>query len=182
MIKYIIGGGDNGDKDNAMFHYANDYKLAYDEMKKLYEQAFDEFTAPMDFSNFKEEDPLNLRLAGPMVVMLALSCELILKAILNKEKGSFPYTHKLFDLYKEINEKHKAIIEFDVGNSLYSAFPNKNFDFQMLLNEHSEKFVKWRYAHEKIDNVNLIFLESFQNELFSIYQVRKTKYNENAIE
>lgn len=78
-VKFIVGGGDGGNKKHALFLYANDYKHAYDEMKNLYDNAFDKFQKSMDLEDYQNEEPINLRLAGPMIMMLSLSCELILK-------------------------------------------------------------------------------------------------------
>jgi len=84
---------------------------------------------------------LSASMAQP--AFLAFSIELGLKTLLvESETIKEPRGHRLKELFDKLPDNIKDTIQQDVTSRV------KNINFEELLEENSENFIKWRYFHE----------------------------------
>lgn len=93
----------------------------------------------------------------PIIVNISFSCELFIKCLLAKNKAPTK-GHNLKELFDELDNEQRQQIKT----------LTKENDFDIVLKNHSDFFVKYRYVYEKdnkITNVNLSFMFAFANSL-----------------
>ena len=100
---------------------------------------------------------------------LALSCELILKALVLKYKNKNAKGHSLCELLEELDIPMQKTIEQDVISS-WTDEKNPLYDFQKKLSENSLAFAKIRYVYEGNIYYDFTFLRIFNDVLFSLYE------------
>lgn len=84
----------------------------------------------------------------PFTVNAALSCELYLKSIMmySSENDVFIEGHLLDELFAELPEKTRKVIEEEYSKKAYSKFAD-------MLERNRNAFAEWRYAFEDKDIV-----------------------------
>lgn len=107
----------------------------------------------------KDENYRGIAISIPTVVLLGITIELGLKALIYKEKSIMNKTHNLKTLYDSLDPDRQKII------SEYTCEKNKinKIEFSDKLSKYSIAFVEWRYFFEKDNNVNFAFLSSLNN-------------------
>jgi len=101
----------------------------------------------------------------PSTVILALSIELGIKALLYKKDNNLTKGHKIDELYSKLDQYRKDRI------SKYTCSHLKIDDnkFSELFLKNNSTFIDWRYFFEKDNNVDYGFLghlnDAIQNEL-----------------
>lgn len=93
----------------------------------------------------------------PTIVNISFSCELFVKCLLVKNKTPIK-GHNLKELFDKLDSAQKQQIKK----------LTKEIDFDILLENHSDYFVKFRYVYgenNKMSNVNLSFMFAFANSL-----------------
>ncbi len=101
-------------------------------------------------------------LAVPAIVNFAFSIELYLKYLLIKNGAGFKKVHKLFDLFNLLNT--------DIKQEIIKSTTYNQAEFELLLEQHTNAFIDWRYLHEKKQNEN-VDLEFMRRLLDSIERI-----------
>lgn len=96
----------------------------------------------------------------PAVTNLVFSIELYLKFLLAKENKQ-PSVHRLFGLFN--------LLDLTIQNNIIKATKYSREEFELLLNEHSEVAIEWKYIHiygkNKSLYINIEFLREVVNSL-----------------
>ena len=93
----------------------------------------------------------------PIIVNISFSCELFIKCLLVKNKAPIK-GHNLKELFDNLDNEQRQQIK---------GLTKEN-DFDIVLKNHSDFFVKYRYVYEednKITSVNLAFMFALANSL-----------------
>ena len=153
----------------AAFEYA--HKIL-DENLKIFVKEYDE-------SLDKEDDLHTLRLATyvPTVVMLAITIEMALKAILYQRTGSFPHIHFLDKLFDQIENHRKTRIIKYVQNR--KGISEK--EFYEMLEGNTNTFVDWRYFFSAREDLHADndFLGYLKEATFKEVYIDSTDLNSN---
>lgn len=109
----------------------------------------------------KDENYRGIAISIPTVVLLGITIELGLKALIYKEKSIMIKTHNLKTLYDSLDPDRQKLI------SEYTCEKNKinKIEFSDKLSKYSIAFVEWRYFFEKDNNVDFAFLNSLNNSV-----------------
>lgn len=105
--------------------------------------------------------PHEVRFTFPYAINITFACELYLKILTDKSKGSYETGHSIFTIYDNLSPIDKNNILAKYNKTSIS----KNLDLTTILNAEGNSFIDWRYAFE---NTNLSFTYSFWDEFASI--------------
>lgn len=102
----------------------------------------------------------------PALVLRAFSCELILNSLIVKAKKDAGSSHKLNDLYHEVDALTQNAIADAVIRKMQLYNANYEMpDFLTDLDNVAQLFAEWRHFYENPRALNSTFLDVFFNEL-----------------
>ena len=150
-----------GDYDHTLvYQLAKSFKLSC----KLIETRFDEIP-----EEIVKKDSVQCFLSVTANTNLALSCELILKALILKHNNEKAMGHNLSKLVKKLDTTMQKDIEMKVISS-WTDSKNPLNNYQQRLDENSRAFEKLRYLYEGNIGYSFTFLSIFNDVLFSTYE------------
>ena len=106
----------------------------------------------------------------PAIVNLSLACELYLKAIIYKYKGTVKKGHDLRKLYRALSPN----IQKNITRRFMTY--TKRMTIEETIDIHKSAFPCWRYGYE-YDNRNI---EAYPENLLSLARALKDAYADNA--
>ena len=94
----------------------------------------------------------------PDIIICAFSCELYLKAIIDRVYGKVCEVHRLDELYDLIPSDIQQCIRQETLEGLKTYAPNKKYNFEETLRKNGNIFVDARYFYEKNIDADILFL------------------------
>lgn len=98
-------------------------------------------------------DFMPVDLQAPCVVNLIFACELGLKAILIHERGCSAKTHKLWDLYCNLNENTRKKLK-----NTYRKW-DAYYTVEETLKQNDDAFCEWRYSFERTEELSILITD-----------------------